>query len=159
MTRAAKLIAAFESLHGPLAEASPAPVLTDAGDAAIKEVDTFAKDVLRQLNPALKWEWAGRQPSEQQRKSDNLEWTLSVNTQSHGEELVQATREWADGELATAVEDTYGAGDLSVHASVEDNTFPADEDDPEGEGIRFVSVTLRLADMLSGGLLAPAAED
>lgn len=163
MSRAAKLIESYEHAYGPMPEqetstmqAGEAPILTPEGDEAIKRVDTFSKAQLRELNPALKWDWAGRQPSEQQRKSGNLEWTLSVNTQSHGDELVNQTQQWAEETLKPAVEAEFGDDTLTVIATVESNDFPKEDEDGNETSITFVNVTVRLMDMLAGGLLAPA---
>lgn len=154
MTRASDLIEKFHSIYE-----EDAPVLTPAGDEAIKRVDTFAKEQLRELNPALKWAWAGRQPSAPQRKSDNLEWTLTVNSESHGIELVDAAEKWADDVLKPAVDAEFGEGDLTVTIKAERNEFPADDEDKDKAGITFVKVELRLADMVAAGLLEGGVEE
>lgn len=151
MTRASRLIAAFESRQQ--AAVTPAPVLTADGVEAVKDVNALAKAQLHSLNPALKWDWVGAHPSPEQRKSDNFEWTLSVNTESHGTELVDQVVAWAEGTLRDKVARTFADGPTNVTVSVEDNTFPDDETGATGP--RFVNVLIRLHDMQATGLLVP----
>lgn len=141
MNRAQQVIAMYEK---------DAPAMTKLGNDVLKQVDNFAKAQLKDLNPALKWEWSGHLPSAPQRISDNLEWELSVNSHSHGDELADAAKEWAESTLKSAVEDEFGESDYNVSVTVDDNTFPK-KDDEKGD-LRMVNIMLRLDTLKADGL-------
>ena len=149
MNRAQQIIRMFED-NAASAERD-APTMTDLGIKVVKDVDTVAKAELRKLNPALKWEWAGHQPSEQQRKSDNLEWKLAVNSHTHGDELTAQVKDWAETTLQAAIDANFDQTTYLVGVDIEDSTFPKPEDDERGD-LRLVSVQIRLDGLKANGL-------
>jgi hypothetical protein len=144
MTRAQQLIAMYEK--------KVAPKMTDLGNEVVKQVDTLLKAQLKELNPVLKWEWAGKIPSEAQRISDNLEWEVTVNSHSHGDELTASAKKWVASTLTPAIEKAYGSSEYTVTVSHGDDTFPK-EDDDKGD-MRLVSVMVRLDKLKASGLAA-----
>lgn len=147
MNRAQQIIKMYEE--------TVAPKMTDLGNDVVKQVDTLAKSELKKLNPVLKWSWAGHLPSEQQRKSDNLEWKLALNSHTHGDELTSEFKDWAETTLTDAINSAFAAGPYTVQVTVKDATFPKPDDNELGD-MRLVSVMVRLDDLKDDGLTESA---
>lgn len=160
MTRATTILERYKTLVGggssSIGEGLENLIVTDKGSEAISRVHGYLTESLKGFNPMMKWDWPTLNPSLRQLNSDDLEWEVTANSESNGEEFVSELVDWANDTLIPAVSDNFANDELSVSASVESKSFP--QEDGEGD-IAFATVTVQLSGLKAAALVALKQEE
>ncbi len=159
MTRANTILERYEALVGGgsssigggssnIGEELENLTLTDAGTEAVSRVQGFLTDTIKGFNAMMKWDWPTLAPSLRQLNSDDLEWEVTVNSESNGDEFVGEFVTWAEETLIPAVDAEFESDEFSVTAELERKSFP--QEDGEGD-IDFATATVQLSGLKDAG--------
>lgn len=155
MTRANNILERYNTLVGGgssnIGEGLENLTVTEKGGAAISRVHDYLTQSIKDFNPMMKWDWPTLNPSLRQLNSDDLEWEVTANSESNGDDFVGELVDWANDTLIPEVSDTFAADELNVTASLESKSFP--KEDAEGD-INFATVTVQLSGLKEAGLVA-----
>ncbi|MDK1290190.1 hypothetical protein [Pseudoalteromonas umbrosa] len=156
MTRAQNIIARYNTLINQNSALSNVDegledlVITEAGQKTLSRINSYLKSKIKEFNVMMKWDWPSLNPSLRQLNSDDLEWKVTVNSQSNGEEFVTDMVTWAEGALVPAVKQEFAGEKYKVKASVAHKIFPRED----GGQIQFATVTVQLSKLKKAGLVA-----
>lgn len=160
MTRADNILERYSAIVGGgssnIGEELENLMLTEKGSAAVSRVHDFLTESIKGFNVMMKWDWPTLTPSLRQLNSDDLEWEVTVNSESNGDKFVGELVDWANETLIPAVSDEFGGDELNVTASVESKSFPKENED---EDIDFATITVQLSGLKAAELIAAKQDE